>query len=94
MEDDACEAANGGYREFDKDVGKCFNKTDSYKNRIFPEMICGEPKRVRSSIPTGICLGDSGGPYTVEKDEQHYLVGVSSWTFGCPEVILKILTQP
>ena len=34
----------------------------------------------------GTCTGDSGGPLTVEKFGQHYLVGITSWGFGCATV--------
>ena len=99
MEDRDCRAAKGDYRKYIAEDRKCVIKTGSYKDRIFSEMICGEPKKPRSGAgdPTSICKGDSGGPYTVKPDDQqpqHFLVGVSSWIFGCTEVIVKTTTQP
>ena len=96
MEDKDCSAVKGDYRKYIEEDRKCVNETDTYKGRIFPDMICGEPKRPGSGDPTSICKGDSGGPFTVkkgDKGDQHYLVGVSSWQFGCAEVILKTKTK-
>ena len=89
-----CEKARGKVRRWYEDLQKCQNDTPDYANKIFPDMICGEVKKRPKGKPTSTCKGDSGGPYTVKrgKPEQHFLVGVMSWQYGCAEVIVK--TQP
>ena len=52
----------------------------SYNGKVTEDMVCG------IKTGTGTCYGDSGGPLTVEVDERHTLVGVSSWTGGCARV--------
>ena len=95
MKNSDCKKVKGNYRKFDKKVKKCFNKNASMASSIFPEMICGEPKKPSNGDPTSTCQGDSGGPYTVKNmKHQHFLVGVTSHAFGCAEVIVKTqLTQ-
>ena len=53
--------------------------------RVRNDMLCG------IKPGTGICNGDSGGPFTVEADGKHTLVGISSWSFGCARVSIHIL---
>ena len=81
--DTECEKFKGFYRFYNESTKECKHKNDNYKNLIKEEMICGHSKGTSS------CQGDSGGPYTVEKKEQHILVGVGSWGFGCAEVKIK-----
>ena len=54
-------------------------------------MVCGESKASAST-----CRGDGGGPFTVVEGpdrDQHYLVGVNSWQFGCAEPNKQYLTN-
>merc|ERR1719153_111200 len=57
----------------------CQNFSESYAGKISEEMLCAEAAGKDS------CQGDSGGPFTVKKrtTEQHELVGVVSWGYGC-----------
>ena len=82
MKDSDCKKANGKFRRYDNDLEICHNESANFLNRIFPEMICVEGKQTSS------CQGDSGGPFTVMQGahDQHFLVGVISWSFGCAEV--------
>ena len=52
----------------------------TYEGKIFDDMICGVNEG------RGQCRGDSGGPFTVEENGKHILVGVTSWGFGCAKV--------
>ena len=56
-----------------------------YEGKIFGDMICG----VNSG--RGQCQGDGGGPFTVEENGQHILVGVTSWALGCAKVNMCFL---
>ena len=89
-----CSGVKGDFRAWNKTAEKCYQRTNkSYENKIFPDMVCGEAKNQRTGEPTSTCFGDSGGPYTVIRDGQHFLVGVTSWTQGCAEVIVKTQYQ-
>ena len=78
--DAECQLAKGLYRLYDKKTKLCYDIWKDLLNRIEDYNLCGE------SAGSSVCKGDSGGPYTVKKDHQHYLAGVTSWGSGCAEV--------
>ena len=83
MDTKKCRATNGNVRQWNEKTNKCENLTDvSYLYKISWEKFCTEAPR------SSICMGDSGGPFTVKKDGQHYIAGISSDIYGCAEVII------
>ena len=82
ISNDECKRARGTYQYFKVCLNNCGCKrtNGSYESVILEDMICGETDGSSS------CKGDSGGPYTVKKDDQHLLAGVTSWGYGCGEV--------
>ena len=78
-----CTRTTGNVRQWNKETNKCENLTKVYYfYSVHPEMFCTEAPR------SSICLGDSGGPFMVKKDDQHYIAGISSNIYGCAEVIV------
>jgi len=59
--------------------GQCVTQSLSYSGVISSEMVCA------GSSGKDACQGDSGGPFTVKSSStnQHDLVGVVSWGYGC-----------
>ena len=57
----------------------------SMEDLITDDMLCGYKSG------TDACLGDTGGPFTVEEDGKHTLVGVTSWGHGCAQVSIQRL---
>jgi len=49
---------------------------------VTSDMICAVNLE---SNGTDACEGDSGGPLTVNYDDQHFLIGLVSWGYGCGE---------
>ena len=80
VSDNTCAAASGNFFGLNSTTGRCELETDSYAGFISEDMVCA---RNPGRAP---CQGDSGGPLTVNEDEQHILVGVVSWAYGCGEV--------
>ena len=75
-----CKKSTGLIYHCDKETNTTVPKRTSYRGKIFGDMICG------ASPGRGTCLGDSGGPFTVEENGKHILVGVSSFASGCAKV--------
>ena len=78
--DAECKKARGTYRYYDEKLKVCEDIFQHNEEFIWHYNLCGEVKG------TSTCKGDSGGPYTVKRDNQHYLAGVTSWGTGCAEV--------
>ena len=55
------------------------NEPDSDKEIITKSMLCAGNLAGSASS----CQGDSGGPLIFTKDDEHYLIGLTSWGIGC-----------
>ena len=84
IRNDECERARGNYSKYKVATiqrgNPCKPRNGSYGSKILNDMICGK------AVGTAPCIGDSGGPYTVKRNDRHILVGVVSWGYGCGEV--------
>ena len=81
VSDSICEAASSD--SVTRPInGECVTSSASYSGLISSEMVCA------GSSGKDACAGDSGGPFTVKNKEtnQHDLVGVVSWGYGCAAV--------
>ena len=76
---DKCQQRNGTVPVCDKEGNEKLHNM-SMANHIKDDMLCGY------NLGTDACNGDSGGPFTVDVDGKHTLVGVVSFGFGCAEV--------
>ena len=81
VSDSICEAASSDSVTFLSN-GQCVTSSASYSGLISSEMVCA------GSSGKDACAGDSGGPFTVKSSStnQHDLVGVVSWGYGCAAV--------
>jgi len=78
VSDETCAAANGDVFQFLPTFGGCvLVHNATYTGLISEDMLCAQAPGKSG------CQGDSGGPFTVREGDQHYLVGVVSWGFGC-----------
>ena len=81
MSDATCATASGSAQILNPANGQCVLVPDlSYAGLITEDTVCAKAPGKDS------CQGDSGGPLTVKEGDQHSLVGVVSWSFGCAEV--------
>ena len=81
VSDSICEAASSN--SVTQPInGQCVTGSASYSGAISSEMVCA------GSSGKDACQGDSGGPFTVKSSStnQHDLVGVVSWGYGCAAV--------
>ena len=81
VSDSICEAASSD-SVTQSSNGQCVTGSASYSGAISSEMVCA------GSSGKDSCQGDSGGPFTVKSSStnQHDLVGVVSWGYGCAAV--------
>ena len=79
VSDAVCEAACSDFVN-----GQCVYA--AFNGSISSDMVCA------GSSGKGACLGDTGGPLTVKSslNNQHDLVGVHSWGYGCRAVSIFI----
>ena len=75
-----CEAASSPSVTVSDVYGRCKTEAFSYNGKISHDMLCAGAQGKDG------CKGDSGGPFTVETNNQHELVGVVSWGRGCAQV--------
>lgn len=69
------------------------NFSDDLPSGITQEMICADPNITN----TNTCSGDSGSPITIEKDDIHFIHGISSFGIDCkvnfPSFYLKLTNK-
>ena len=84
VSDASCAANSGTHEQFNPFFSTCLTVNDSYAGMITDDMLCA------GAAGKGACQGDSGGPLTVKEGDQHSLVGVVSWGYGCGEVSIYL----
>lgn len=78
VSDTTCAAASGAAVTFSDGAGSCTTQALNYNGKISEDMVCA------GAQGKDACQGDSGGPFTVKSvANQHELVGVVSWGYGC-----------
>ena len=55
------------------------NYTLKGNEKIVEHVLCAK----NPTIGKATCQGDSGGPLTVKQNDQHILVGITSYGYGC-----------
>ena len=81
VSDTTCAAASGAAVTFSDGAGSCTTQALNYNGKISEDMVCA------GAQGKDACQGDSGGPFTVKSvANQHELVGVVSWGYGCAAV--------
>jgi len=68
------DACNDGFNTYLSDHA-------SLTDLVTPDMVCAG----HSTGEVGTCFGDSGGPLILNRDGENYLVGLTSWGFGCAQ---------
>ena len=86
VSDAVCEAASSSSVTFSNGFGGCTTSALNYNDQISPDMVCAGASGIDA------CQGDSGGPFTVKSsaNNQHELVGVVSWGYGCAAVSILL----
>jgi len=79
VSDTECSSASSSSVMHATQSGNCRGVSKSYEGKISSDMVCAGIEG------EGSCQGDTGGPLTVREEDQHYLVGINSWGYGCGE---------
>ena len=83
LRNDECQKLNGEARVYNATTWSCEMSFWSFD--LKPDLLSGEQLCAMAPGKSG-CVGDSGAPLTVIKNQRHYLAGVLSWGIDCKSV--------